>query len=263
MNTDEQMHHDLKALAESTTRELPTLDHTARALASARALRPGGNLMRTIRKPMLATAIGLGAVAAVLLFPVPYTRTAYDLKLAAPGGRATVVHLPARTAAAQAERRAAALRRGGVAVTVEPRRERVWGSVYAMAKDKILHIDVAIEGKSDSEIQAQILAQLAAAGWTAGDVKVEQHDGESSVQFGADDGAGRHIEIHGQRIGDGPGGGNMQFTVGDIDETREPGMTDDQLRDKIVRQFKARGVDAEVKVDGGRIEIRAERRQER
>jgi hypothetical protein len=260
MSRDEKMQHDLETLAESTRRALPTIDHTARALAQARAQPSGGNLMRTIRKPILATAIGLAAVAAVLICPVPYTRTAYDLKLTAPGGRVTVVHLPARTAA-QAERRAAAARRSGALVTVEPRHERVWGSVYAMAKDKILHIDVELAGKSDAEIEAQVRDQLAAAGWTPSDVKVEQHDGESTVKFDADDGAGRHIGLVGKRKGEGAGG-NIQFTVGDIDETREPGMTDDQLRDKIVQQFKARGVDAQVKVDGKRIEIRAERREE-
>jgi hypothetical protein len=254
------MQHDLKSLAEATRRALPTIDHTARALAQARAQRSGGNLMRTIRKPMLATAIGLAAVAAVLICPVPYSRTAYDLKLSGAGGRTTVVHLPARTAAAQAERRADAFRRRGINVTVEPRRERVWGSVYAMAKDKILHIDVELD-RSDAQIEAQIQDQLAAAGWSAGTVEVEHKDGEATVKFGADDGAGRHIEVVGKRKGEGAGG-NMQFTVGDIDETREPGMTDEQLRDKIVQQFKARGVDAQVKVDGKRIEIRAERREE-
>jgi hypothetical protein len=36
-------------------------------------------------------------------------------------------------------------------------------------------------------------------------------------------------------------------------------MTDAQLRDKILQQLKARGLDGDVTVDGGKIEIRAKR----
>ena len=36
---------------------------------------------------------------------------------------------------------------------------------------------------------------------------------------------------------------SMDFQLGGIDDDREPGMTDAQLRDKIVQQLKARGLD--------------------
>lgn len=254
------MQRDLAALAEVTGRALPTLDDTARALAKARA-NTGGPLMRAIRKPILATTIAVAAVAAVLVCPVPYSRTVYDLKVTGAGGKVTVVRLPAKTAV-EAARRAAAFRRAGsndeTRVAVEPRRERVWGSVYAMAKDKILHIDVALDGKSDAQIEAEVRDQLSAAGWVPGAIAVEQNGDEKTVKFEAEDGS-RRIGVESTRIGDGPGG-DLHVTVGDIDDTREPGMTDEQLRQKILRQLKDRGMEkADVIVDGKRIEIRAQR----
>jgi hypothetical protein len=291
MNTplDERMRHDLAALADVTRRQLGTIDNTARALSQARARRTGGSLMRAIRKPILGTAVAIAAVAAVLVFPVPYTRTVYDLELTGADGHVTVVRPPLRSAA-QAERRAAAARRRGAHVAVQPRTERVWGNVYAMAKDKILQVDVELDGKTDAEIEAQVRDQLSAAGWTPSAVEVEQHDGGSTVRFGADDGAGRHIEALGQRSGDDKNG-SMEFPLPDI--TREPGMTDAELRNKIlrqlqesgadgqvifhkpepcktkaqvgdalIRQLKERGLDAQVDVDGKRVEIRALRKVE-
>jgi len=43
----------------------------------------------------------------------------------------------------------------------------------------------------------------------------------------------------------------------DIDDKREPGMTDEQLRRKILDQLEARGMDADVTVEGDHIGIRA------
>ena len=39
-------------------------------------------------------------------------------------------------------------------------------------------------------------------------------------------------------------------------------MTDAQLRDKILKQLKARGLDGDVTVEGNRIEVRAKREME-
>jgi hypothetical protein len=44
----------------------------------------------------------------------------------------------------------------------------------------------------------------------------------------------------------------------DIDTAREPGMSDEQLREKIVRQLRAKGMDAEVTVLGDKVQIRAQ-----
>jgi RNA polymerase sigma factor (sigma-70 family) len=61
---------------------------------------------------------------------------------------------------AQAQRRAALLRRQGATVTVVPRKERVWGSVYAMAKEKLLHVEINLKGKTEAQVIEELRAQL-------------------------------------------------------------------------------------------------------
>jgi hypothetical protein len=256
MSTDSRIDSDLKALADSTARGLPTIDETARALAEAQAKR--GGFMRTIRKPIWATTLAFAAVAVVLVFPVPYSRTVgYELTLRGPGARVAKLRLGTRDAA-QAERRAAALRKNGTEVTVAPRTERVWGPVFAMANEKLLHIHVDFGGKTDEEVANDIRDQLSQAGWSAGDVQVQRSSDGSSVEISADDGQGRHVQV--VRKAQGGSEAKMDLEVGGIDDAREPGMTDAQLKDKILKQLQARGLDADVQVDGDRIEIRASRK---
>lgn len=258
MSTDSQIEADLRALADSSARGLPTLDDTARAVTDLRAKRSGGTIMSLIRKPMLVTAAAVAAVAAVLVCPVPYTRNAgYELTVSR-DGRVAKVRVPTHDAA-QAERRAAALRRSGAAVTVAARSERVWGSVYAMAKDKLVHIHVDLDGKSDEEVASEVRAQLADSGWTADDVQLRHNDEGSTLEISGSDGQGRQIKL--LRKAEGGKELKMDVEVGGIDDSREPGMTDAQLRDKILGQLKARGLDGDVQVDGGKIMIRANREQ--
>ncbi|HEX9102345.1 MAG TPA: hypothetical protein VF997_09085, partial [Polyangia bacterium] len=164
--------------------------------------------------------------------------------------------VPAKNAA-QAERRAAELRVRGATVAVAARTERVWGSVYAMAKDKLLDVHVDLDGKSDAQVADDIRAQLAAGGWTADDVTVQRSADGSTVQIEAQDGNGRQMKV--VRKASGGSEKNLDFQLGGLDDAREPGMTDAQLRDKILRQLAARGLDGDVVVDGDRIEIRAKR----
>jgi hypothetical protein len=254
MSTDSRIESDLKSLAAESARGLPNIDETARALQAARAKR-GGSIMKTIRKPIWATALAGAVVAAVLLFPVPYSRTVgYELTLRKPDGRVAKVKLAARDDA-QAEQRAAAFRKNGVNVTVAPRTQRVWGSVWAMAKEKILQIHVELDGKNDGQVADEIRDQLGNAGWNADDVQVSSDSNGSTVQIKADDGQGRHIEVVRKALGGGEK--KMDVEVGGIDDTREPGMTDAQLRDKILKQLQARGLDGDVTVQGNMIQISA------
>jgi hypothetical protein len=254
-NTDSRIESDLKALAESSARGLPTLDQTGRALTVARTQPAGGGIMSIVRKPLLATALGAAVVAAVLVCPVPYTRTVgYELTVTNAAGRVAKIRVPAKNAA-QAERRATELRKHGAVVAVAPRTERVWGSVYAMAKDKLLDVHVDLDGKSDAQVADDIRAQLLSGGWNADDVQVQRSADGSTVQIDAQDGNGRQMKV--VRKASGGDEKSMDFQLGGIDDAREPGMTDAQLRDKIVQQLKARGLDPEVTVDGDKIEIRA------
>ncbi|HEY2746946.1 MAG TPA: hypothetical protein VGL86_20125 [Polyangia bacterium] len=259
--TDSQIELDLKELAESSARRLPTLDQTARAVADARAHRTGGSIMsKLMHKPLWATAAAVAVVAAILVCPVPYSRTVgYELTVTNAAGRVAKLRVPAKSAA-QAERRAAELRKSGAKVTVAARTERVWGSVYAMAKEHLVDINVDTDGKTDAQIADEISAQLAAAGWSTDTVDVQRSDDGSEVRIGAEDGNGRKMQV--VRKASGGVEKNLDFQVGGIDDEREPGMTDAQLRDKILKQLQARGLDGDVTVDGDRIEIRGKKSME-
>jgi hypothetical protein len=230
MDTDSRIEADLKALADASGRGLPTIDQTARAVADARAQRSGGSIMSLIRKPMFATAAAVAVVAAVLVCPVPYTRTVGY----------TVQRVNGTT-------------------RVVPRTKRVWGTVYAAVKQKLLTLHVDTDGKTDEQIADDVRAQMGAQGWTADDVQVQRTADSSSLEIDGADGNGHKMKIVRKASG-GPDHA-MDIEVGGLDETREDGMTDAQLRDKILKQLKERGLDGDVVVDGNRIEIRASRQQ--
>ena len=256
--TDSSIDSDLKELAESSARGLPTLDQTARAVTDARAHRTGGSIMsKLMGKPLWATFAAVGVVAAILVCPVPYTHTVgYELTVTNAAGVVAQIRVPAKSAA-QAERRAAELRKHGATVTVAARTERVWGSVYAMAKEQFVDVHVDTDGKTDAQIEAEITQQLAAAGWTTNTVSVTGTDDGSEVRVGAEDANGRKVQI--VRKASGGHEKKLDFQVGGLDDSREPGMTDAQLRDKILKQLQARGLDGDVTVDGDRVEIRAKK----
>src|SRR5262249_7837211 len=134
-----------------------------------------------------------------------------------------------------------------------------WGSVYAMVNDKLLHIYVETEGKTDAQIADEIRAQMNQAGWTPSDVQVQHSGSESTVDISGADGAGRQIRV--VRRSSGGSESNVDLELGGFDDTREPGMTDAQLRDKILKQLHDRGLSGDVIVEGDRVGIRVERKQ--
>ena len=217
-------------------------------------------MSKIMGRPLWVSAAGIAVVAAILVCPVPYTRTVgYELTVTNAAGRVAKLRVPAKNAA-QAERRAAELRKHGATVTVAARTERVWGSVYAMAKEKLLDVHVDLDGKTDAEVADDIRSQLAAGGWTAGDVQVQRSGDSSSVEIDAEDGSGRKMKV--VRKASGGNEKSLDFQLGGLDDEREPGMTDAQLRDKILKQLQARGLDGDVTVDGNRIEVRAKKSME-
>jgi hypothetical protein len=126
-----------------------------------------------------------------------------------------------------------------------------------------VQIRVEMEGKSDEQVGAEIDAQLRAGGYEPGPIEVERSGDETHVGFEANDPQGRHVKV--VRIAKGEGAGNaaVEIELGGIDDTREPGMTDEQLRDKIVAQLKAKGVpNPEVTIEGGHVQIRAQKELE-
>jgi hypothetical protein len=252
MNVDERIDGDLKALAAATRRGLPAATDSARALAAAR---PDSRRRQRRARPLV---VGGLALTALTLCPLPYQRTVgWQLTARTPDGRRYTAALPARNRA-EAWRRARALgvKNGAADIEVTPRTTRAWGSVWAMAEEKLLQLHVTLDGRSDAAIEDDVRAQLAAAGWNAGAVSLDRSGGEATVRLDADDGAGKQLHLVRTQPGGAPA---LDVDVDAIDDTREPGMTDDQLRDKIARQLQARGLDPDVTVEGGRIQIRAHR----
>lgn len=233
------------ALRARTNHALPSLAQTKRALDDA---------LQARRRPRYRGLVAAAFVAAGVLTPIPYHRTTgYDVALRGPDGHVATVRVQA-SSQTEAERRARSIAQAahGTATSVTPHSELVWGSVYAMAAAKVFKVHVDTEGKSDAEVEAEVRAQLAEQGWLTGEVQVSRAEGTVSIQ--ATDGP-RHIRI--KRPLD---EGRVDVEPEPIDDRREPGMTDDGLRDKILRQLRARGMkDAEVIVEGGRIQIRAHR----
>ncbi len=178
----------------------------------------------------------------------------------------TVVKLTARVplrARGEVDRRTAALVQTLQALPAHPqvqanvseRQQQVSGRVYAMALDKLIQIRVDTAGKSDAEVTAEVEAQLRAQGIASPSVHFERHGDEKQLSIQADTGD-RQIQVVRKSHDD---GNVVEVSVGDIDTQREPGMTDDQLKDKILRQLTAKGMTGTVTVVGDHIEIRAER----
>ena len=114
------------------------------------------------------------------------------------GGITTEMHasVPAhgRTATAAIARAfAAGLERNGIEarVAVAPRRQKVSGSLYAYAMDRVIEIDV--DGKSAGQLEAELKQRLAAAGMPDAEVSVTKTEGEHP-QLGMRIHAVRHPE---------------------------------------------------------------------
>jgi hypothetical protein len=183
-----------------------------------------GSLMKVLHSlkshPATTTVLGIVVVAAVLLaVPISYTKTTgYRATLeisdatgvdinavaaefgkvldaegvavrAGAAGASITAALPVRAAGrleAVASGFAEALGRKGIPATAEVERvtERVTGNVYAMAANGIIEIRVNSEGKTDEEIEAEIRAQIEAAGLEACLVDVQSNDGEKRIEIG-------------------------------------------------------------------------------
>jgi len=226
--TPERLGEDLRALSRASSRDLPSIDHTARALLR-KAQRDGeeGMFMKMLRpfrmRPWLVTAVGVTAVAVVLLtVPISYTRTiGYEARVTVsdplPGPAAldkiahefaraldseeTTVHAGVMSNRATVTARLPVTSRSNVegvtrafaaeladrGLTVEsevvPLTERVTGDVYALAANQILEIRVNSEGKSDAQIAEEIRAQLAEAGIENAFVDVEVGDNQMRIEM--------------------------------------------------------------------------------
>lgn len=220
---DRSIDADLEALRRLTVQDLPTLEQTARGARAARTSREGfmnRSIRALVARPWLATAAGVAALALLLLaIPFSYSRTTgYEVRLhvAPPASEAAAlpdladrmkeafhvdrvtittdrgVTLSARLPLGSRPRiqqglatlaPAIAALGPSVRTEIDPVVERVSGTVYAMATQRIVNLHIDREGKSLAEIETELRDQLAAAGLPGADVKVTQDGDQMQMQM--------------------------------------------------------------------------------
>jgi hypothetical protein len=249
-------------------------------------------LSRWKSRPRLVSILGVCAVAAVLLVvPVRYQRTVghrIDLTVSgaaldqigierltgdvgqvtraralevepAAGGVTLGIELHA-TSEERAERVASALverlreRTLTADARVSPITETVSGNVYAMVRDRIIVIDVDTEGKTDQEVEDEIRAQLLDEGVADPDVKYHSDGARTEVRVQGER-EGKAFDVVHKTLGDEREPG-VRMEIGWPDISREEGMTDEELEQKILRQLEERGLQGDVEIDGDQVRVK-------
>jgi hypothetical protein len=155
---------------------------------------------------------------------------------------------------------AAALAQRGIGATarVQPRTERISTNVYAVAMERAIELRIERSGKTPAQIEADIRAQLEAAGIQNPQVEVSQEGDETKVKIeahGTGGGEEKKFDIQLRGSGDQP----LDATVHQFRVERKPGMTDADVRAEIERQMRDAGVQGQVTVENGKVEVKVEK----
>jgi len=295
----DEIARDLQALGASTTRELPDFTITARRV---RARSREGVVMSIVKQVpahrWLTTAAAAAAVAVVLLFvPFSYERTvgqevtltlegAYapaDIRSLAGAFRAATASdaiqvaagetttLRARlrgrspaeaTAIARAFTQSLAAKDVRATFAVTPWAEPESGTVYAQAVNRWRDIRVATAGRSEAEVERDVAAELERMGFRNPEVTFRRSGDSTEFRFDAGGGEGEEMQAHVERRIQGGGGEEPPIEVGLPDFSDLEGRPDAEIKAEVERTLRERGIEAEVQVENGRIEIRAEKRVE-
>jgi hypothetical protein len=135
----------------------------------------------------------------------------------------------------------------------------VAGAVFATTQSGAISFWVDTDGKTDKQVEDEIVEQLEESGVEDPKVKFKRDDDGTEVRIKGTRGDHKFKLIRKEEGGDGT---VVQMHHEPMDTEREPGMTDDELRDKILAQMEARGMTGDVEIDGDKIRIRAEMEQE-
>jgi len=144
---------------------------------------------------------------------------------------------------------------------VTPRTERVSTNLYAYAADQVVTLRIDSAGKTPEELEADIRAQLAAAGLPDASVSVTQDGDRRQVQVTAhsDDSTPEGEEHRAFNIQlNGPGDQPMEAQMHQFNVERTPGMTDADVKAEIERQMREAGLNGTVTVENGRIEVQVQ-----
>jgi hypothetical protein len=142
---------------------------------------------------------------------------------------------------------------------VTPWREKVSGNVYAQASARWRQIRVETQGRSESDIEKDVTAQLQQMGFRDTQVTFHRSAGENKFEMEAKNGD-EHVVAHIERKG---GHGTEQpVEVGLPNFSDLKGKSDAEIKAEIERELKARGIDATVIVKGGEVQVKAEKKVE-
>ena len=247
-------------------------------------------------RPKLSVLFGtLALAAALVVIPIPYSRTVgHEVTIDVDADRATAekverelsrslhtgetrVHArqggfrvsarargaSARTASATGDAFVRSLADRGVTsrAQVTPVVARVSGSVYAMARDKVLRLEIDEEATPE-EIAESVRLQFEAAGIT-GEIGVHQVGDTVIVTVNPDDPEQlQRLQLNGTEIDLGeldlptPDPGSDPAYVQGIRVERTPGMSDEELQRRIQARLAELGISTlEVRVVGGQVTI--------
>jgi hypothetical protein len=143
----------------------------------------------------------------------------------------------------------------GARVEVTPVRQRVSSSVAAYAMSKAIELRIERAGKTPAQMEADLRAQLEAAGIQNPQVTVTQEGDKTNVTVQANSSSPADgdreikLELHAGGTDD------MKASLNRIEVERKPGMTDADVKAEVERQMREAGVQGEVTVTDGRIEI--------
>ena len=135
----------------------------------------------------------------------------------------------------------------------------VAGAVFATTQTGVISFWVDTEGKTDKQVEDEITEQLEAGGLEEPKVKFKRDDDGTEVRIQASQGERKFKLVRKEEGGDQT---VVEMHHEPLDTEREPGMTDDELKAKILEQLEARGMTGEVEVHGDKIQIRATREEE-
>lgn len=138
--------------------------------------------------------------------------------------------------------------------------ERLPGSLFAYAVDRIIEVRVNREGKSPDQVAAEIRSQLEAAGIENPTVEYSESNGETTlrVQMQAMCEEGETVECPDVRIqvdGQPEGDGDRREERHVIKVNRTEGMTDDEIIAEVRRQMREQGMEGDVTIENGQIRI--------
>ncbi len=167
-------------------------------------------------------------------------------------------NLPDWSAGRQAAAVLAALT-GASDVQVNPTREKVSGSLYAQVTDNRTRIEVNTDGKTVEQVEQEIAAQLAAAGFTSPQVTVETDaNGQTQISISGErsssDANGQGEQVIEMNL---KGDGDMSFDMPGMEappklDIETAGKTDAQIKAEVEAKLAAQGVtDANVEIVTG------------